>query len=40
VLRAEDFVAMYPKLESFRAIKQKLDPKGLFSSSMGRRLKI
>lgn len=40
VLRAEDFTAMYPKLESFRAIQRKLDPKRLMSSSMARRLKI
>jgi FAD/FMN-containing dehydrogenase len=40
VLRAEDFVAMYPKLESFRAIQRKLDPKRLFSSSLARRLRI
>ena len=40
VLRAEDFAAMYPKLESFRAIQRKLDPKRLFCSSMARRLRI
>ncbi len=40
VLRAEDFAAMYPKLESFRAIQRKLDPKRLLSSSMARRLGI
>ena len=40
VLRAEDFAAMYPKLESFRAIQRKLDPKRLISSSLARRLKI
>ena len=40
VLRAEDFAAMYPKLESFRAIQRKLDPKRLFSSSLARRLRI
>ena len=40
VLRAEDFGAMYPKLESFRAIQRKLDPKRLLSSSMARRLGI
>ncbi|MGO8790922.1 MAG: FAD-binding oxidoreductase [Terriglobia bacterium] len=40
VLRAEDFAAMYPKLEAFRAIQRKLDPRGLFSSSLARRLKI
>ena len=40
VLRAEDFAAMYPKLESFQAIQRKLDPKRLFCSSMARRLRI
>ena len=40
VLRAEDFAAMYPKLEAFRAIQRKLDPQQLFSSSLARRLKI
>ena len=40
VLQAEDFAAMYPKLEAFRAIQQKLDPKRLFSSSLARRLRI
>ena len=40
VLRAGDFAAMYPKLESFRAIQRKLDPERLFSSSLARRLKI
>jgi decaprenylphospho-beta-D-ribofuranose 2-oxidase len=40
ILRAEDFAVMYPKLESFRAIQGKLDPKGLFRSSMARRLRI
>jgi FAD/FMN-containing dehydrogenase len=40
VLRAEDFAAMYPKLESFRAIQRKLDPRRQFSSSLARRLRI
>ena len=40
VLRAENFAAMYPKLESFRAIQRKLDPTELFSSSLARRLRI
>jgi decaprenylphospho-beta-D-ribofuranose 2-oxidase len=39
-LRSDDFAAMYPKLESFRAIQRKLDPKRLFSSSLARRLEI
>jgi FAD/FMN-containing dehydrogenase len=40
LLRAEDFAAMYPKLETFRAIQRKLDPQRSFSSSMARRLAI
>jgi decaprenylphospho-beta-D-ribofuranose 2-oxidase len=40
VLSAETFAAMYPKLGQFRAVKQKLDPQGLLSSSLARRLKI
>jgi len=40
VLRAGDFAAMYPKLEDFRAIKRKLDPQRLLSSSLARRLGI
>ena len=39
-LRAEDFAAMYPNLASFRTIQRKLDPQGLLSSSMARRLAI
>ena len=38
--RPETFTATYPQLEPFRAIKQRLDPKGLVSSSLARRLKI
>jgi decaprenylphospho-beta-D-ribofuranose 2-oxidase len=40
VLNAESFASMYPKLEQFRGIKQRLDPQGLLSSSMARRLGI
>ncbi len=40
VLRAQDFTAMYPKLDSFRAIQRKVDPNRLLSSSMARRLGI
>jgi FAD/FMN-containing dehydrogenase len=39
-LQAGDFAAMYPRLESFRAIQRKLDPNRVFSSSMARRLRI
>ena len=40
VLRATDFAAMYPRLESFRAIQRKVDPQRLLSSSLARRLRI
>jgi FAD/FMN-containing dehydrogenase len=40
VLRPKDFSAMYPKLGAFQAIQRKLDPRGLFSSSLARRLGI
>lgn len=34
------FARMYPELHKFRQIKAKLDPEGIFSSSMARRLNI
>jgi FAD/FMN-containing dehydrogenase len=37
---APTFAAMYPKLEEFRAIKNRLDPQGLLSSSQARRVGI
>jgi decaprenylphospho-beta-D-ribofuranose 2-oxidase len=40
VLSATDFRTMYPKVEEFRAVKRKLDPQGLLSSSLARRLGI
>lgn len=40
VLSAADFRAMYPNVEAFRALKRKLDPQGLLSSSLARRLGI
>lgn len=40
VLNAEEFASMYPKLEGFRGIKERLDPKGLLSSSLARRVGI
>jgi FAD/FMN-containing dehydrogenase len=40
VLTSQTFAAMYPKLEQFRAIKTRLDPRGLLSSSQARRLGI
>jgi decaprenylphospho-beta-D-ribofuranose 2-oxidase len=40
VMTSHSFAAMYPKLEQFRAIKSRLDARGLLSSSMARRLAI
>jgi FAD/FMN-containing dehydrogenase len=40
VIRPGDFSAMYPKLDRFQAMQRKLDPRGLFSSSLARRLGI
>jgi FAD/FMN-containing dehydrogenase len=40
VTTAQSFAAMYPQLEQFRAIKSRLDPRGLLSSSLARRLAI
>jgi len=40
LMTAPAFAAMYPKLEQFREIKNRLDPRGLFSSSQARRLGI
>lgn len=39
-LSAEHFARGYPRLDEFRAVKRKLDPRGLISSSLARRLKI
>ncbi len=39
-LDPDSFKIMYPRLNEFQAIKNKVDPNGLFSSSMARRLKI
>ena len=39
-LGAENFARSYPRLDEFRAVKQQLDPRGLVSSSLARRLKI
>jgi FAD/FMN-containing dehydrogenase len=40
VMTSQSFATMYPKLEQFRAIKRKVDPHGLLSSSQARRLAI
>jgi FAD/FMN-containing dehydrogenase len=40
VMTSQSFAAMYPKLEQFRAIKNRLDPRARLSSSLTRRLAI
>ena len=39
-LSAANFARGYPRLDEFRAVKRRLDPRGLISSSLARRLKI
>ncbi len=39
-LTAEDFAVMYPKRDQFRTIKRRLDPRGVLSSSLARRVGI
>ncbi len=39
-LQAADYAAMYPKLAAFRKVQKELDPEGLLSSSLARRLGI
>jgi decaprenylphospho-beta-D-ribofuranose 2-oxidase len=39
-LSPENFARSYPRLDEFRAVKQQVDPRGLVSSSLARRLKI
>ncbi|MCX5759675.1 MAG: decaprenylphosphoryl-beta-D-ribose oxidase, partial [Candidatus Hydrogenedentes bacterium] len=36
----ETFAAMYPRLDEFRAVVERRDPQGVFSSSLARRLGI
>ncbi len=38
VATAETIAAMYPRLDEFKAIQRRLDPKGVLSSTMARRL--
>lgn len=40
LMSPDTFARMYPELPQFRKIKAKIDPEGLFSSSMARRLNI
>jgi FAD/FMN-containing dehydrogenase len=40
VTTARSFAAMYPKLDQFRAIKNKLDPHGRLCSTQARRVGI
>lgn len=38
--RPESIAAMYPQLDAFREVKNRVDPDGLFSSSLARRLEL
>ena len=40
VTTAESFAAMYPRLDEFRQVKKRLDPRGRLSSSLARRVGI
>jgi FAD/FMN-containing dehydrogenase len=40
LLRPETFAAMYPRLDEFRALKARVDPKGVFTSDLAIRLAI
>jgi decaprenylphospho-beta-D-ribofuranose 2-oxidase len=37
-LRPELLTAMYPRLDDFRALRAELDPRGVFTSDLSRRL--
>ncbi|HZX39798.1 MAG TPA: D-arabinono-1,4-lactone oxidase, partial [Streptomyces sp.] len=37
-LRPELLAAMYPRLDEFRALRQELDPRSVFTSDLSRRL--
>ncbi|MBM3934501.1 MAG: FAD-binding oxidoreductase [SAR202 cluster bacterium] len=39
-LKPEAFAAMYPRLDAFRAVKRRVDPEGVFTSDLSRRLAI
>jgi FAD/FMN-containing dehydrogenase len=39
-LQPESMLQMYPRLTEWQAIKSKVDPKGMFSSDLSRRLKL
>jgi decaprenylphospho-beta-D-ribofuranose 2-oxidase len=37
-MRPRTFAAMYPRLTDFRALRERLDPRGVFTSDLARRL--
>lgn len=39
-VRPETFAAMYPRLEEFRAVRTRVDPDGVFTSDLARRLSL
>ena len=39
-VRPETFATMYPRLEEFRAVRKRVDPEGVFTSDLARRLEL
>ena len=39
-MKADSFAAMYPKLDAFRAVLDRIDPDRRMDSDMARRLKV
>jgi decaprenylphospho-beta-D-ribofuranose 2-oxidase len=39
-VRPETFATMYPRLEEFRAVRKRVDPDGVFTSDLARRLSL
>jgi decaprenylphospho-beta-D-ribofuranose 2-oxidase len=39
-VRPEAFEQMYPRLDDFRAVRRRVDPNGVFTSDLARRLEL
>ena len=39
-VRPETLATMYPRLEEFRAVRKRVDPEGVFTSDLARRLEL
>jgi decaprenylphospho-beta-D-ribofuranose 2-oxidase len=39
-VRPEVFARMYPRIEEFRAVRKRVDPDGVFTSDLARRLSL